>query len=269
MKRISTFNKYFRRRIVALILKLIPNLKITNQLLDMIGLDAESRFLYRILSDTHSGSIIQIGANDGMMCDPLYRFTQLQKNRSFFRIEPHPFYFKKLKELHAFDAHVTCLQLAVSSSTDTTRDLFYIPAHVADLMNGPAPSLQNNWAHGQASFYREFIIDSIERNKFRGTEYCSQIDFFISSITSIPVYQIPLNLLFNLLGETQPYMLFLDVQGSEYDILSTLNEILPVFIVYEHDTEAADDVSPILLALGYIPIHTSSINKIYKLKCLK
>ena len=256
-----------RRRLISLILRVTPNSNTTNLILDKIGLDAESRCLYRILSDNLTGSIIQIGANDGLMCDPLYRFTKLQKTRSFFRIEPHPFYFKKLKQLHSGDAHVTCLQLAVSADSNPTRELFYIPTHIADLMNGSDPSLQNNWAHGQGSFYKDFIIDSIQRNKFRGKEYCSQIEFFISSITSVPVYQISLNLLFNLLGETQPYMLFLDVQGSEFDILSTLHDVLPLYIVYEHDTDAFDNASEFLLDLGYVPLYINSINKIYKLQC--
>ena len=267
MKLIFPFIRSYRRRLISLILKVTPDSKITNLILGKIGLDAESRFLYRILSDNLTGSIIQIGANDGLMCDPLYRFTKLHKTRSFFRIEPHPFYFTKLKQLHSRDPHVTCLQLAISSDANPARELFYIPAHIADLMNGSDASLQNNWAHGQGSFYKDFIIDSIQRNKFRGTEYCSQIDFFISSITSVLVYQIPLNLLFKVLGETQPYMLFLDVQGSEFDILSTLRDVLPIYIVYEHDTDTVDHTPDLLLGLGYAPIYINSINKIYKLKC--
>ena len=47
--------------------------------------------------------MIQVGANDGIMCDPLRRYLAPTRGQELHAvlIEPIPFYFQRLQDLYA------------------------------------------------------------------------------------------------------------------------------------------------------------------------
>jgi FkbM family methyltransferase len=253
-----------KRRILCVTLSYMPTTKLTLSLASLVGLESESVYLYKILSRSNK-PVVQVGANDGVMCDPLSRFITLKPKQKFFRIEPHPYYYSRLVSNHSTDANVTCLNCAITDDESCfSRELFYIPIEIADKMNGDKIHPQNNWAHGQGSFFKDVVVQNILTNSFRGSQYTASIPIYISSISSVFVPTYTLRKLANLIGLLHIYLLLIDVQGAELSILKSLGEIRPEFIVYEHDLEREDSCAPLLHSLGYKPLLESGINKIYK-----
>ena len=85
--------------------------------------------------------VIQAGANDGEMCDPLREFLIHPGKYEATLIEPIPFYVNKLTELYKNRSDVSIVQAAVGSES-ISKKLYFIPPEIADLMNGNGP--QNN-----------------------------------------------------------------------------------------------------------------------------
>ncbi len=170
--------------------------------------------------------IIQVGANDGEMSDPLRAYLQQPGNYAALLIEPIPFYADRLRRLYQGRTDIRIEQLACGSVAGEL-EFFMIPPEVADDMNGEGPP--NNWAHGQGSFDKDVIIYWIRRNAFRGQEYRAQIPRFIDSIQSkkVPVVQLRM-----LQGEqTENLLLVIDVQGFELQVLQGVDwDRPPAFI---------------------------------------
>jgi hypothetical protein len=130
--------------------------------------------------------VIQVGANDGIMCDPLRRFLVHRTNQNIqaVLVEPIPFYYTKLRNLYRDYPNITVLNVACGASGGRAP-LYFIEPSVADQMNGDGPP--NDWAHGHGSFDPNFVKYWIERNRFRGEIYVRNIDHYIDSIISLYV----------------------------------------------------------------------------------
>jgi len=80
--------------------------------------DFES-FLYRYLEVHKTLAFIQIGANDGVMNDPVYEFvTKNSKSVSGFVLEPLPEVFSKLVKNYAAFPKILPLNLAIHNTQD-------------------------------------------------------------------------------------------------------------------------------------------------------
>lgn len=199
-------------------------------------------------------SVVQIGANDGVMCDPLRRYLINHKGKILL-IEAVPFYCEKLKELYKSKENVTILNNLISN-TSSEKDFFYIDPSIASSMDGDGPN--NQWAHGQGSIDKEVIISWIKKNSFRGENYRKNINNYIKSIKSIKLISKKLNDIANEndLGNGID-LLVLDVQGHEFKILENLPNIkkLPLFIIYEDDSSMSEmdskNLSYLLIKYGY------------------
>ena len=204
-------------------------------------------FLDDFFSQPEDKKIIQVGANDGVMSDPLRPFLTSPGNYRAILVEPIPFYVAKLQKLYTERKDIRIIQGALGSE-NKIGTLYFIPPHVADLMNGEGP--QNNWAHGQGSFDRNIVVHWIEQNKFRGDKYCQQVPYFISSIDHI---DIPIHQVKELISPSdQNLLLVVDVQGFELEVLKGIDwDYPPEFIMIEDDLDNPNNVIGYLESKGY------------------
>ena len=80
--------------------------------------DFES-FLYRYLSTNKTLNFIQIGANDGSLLDPLYRFNMNNKSRvKGWVIEPLPDLFEKLTKNYLSIKSIVPVNIAIHNTKE-------------------------------------------------------------------------------------------------------------------------------------------------------
>jgi len=201
-------------------------------------------------SSGEQARLIQVGANDGVMCDPLRRYLARDGERNIraVLVEPVPFYYTKLRNLYAGYPNVTFLNLACGASRGRAP-LYFIEPSVADQMNGDGPP--NNWAHGQGSFDRNVVEYWIERNRFRGEDYVRNLDRYLQSIVSIDVEIIRLSDI-EMSAENDNLLLVIDVQGFELEVICGIDwSHPPTYIVVEDDLNKAGPIGKYLSIKGY------------------
>jgi FkbM family methyltransferase len=208
-----------------------------------------SEFYQYYFSLDRKRDVIQVGANDGEMGDPLREYLKAKKDDSAILIEPHPFYAGKLRKLYEGRGDIRIEQVACGNSSDR-KDLYFIPPALADAMNGDGP--MNNWAHGQGSFDKSVVIRWIGQNSFRGKAYVDKIPFFIDSIQSIETPLIRLKDLDFPFRQSDNLLLVLDVQGFELEVLKGLDwDSPPRFIVFEDDLDNGKPIGEFLVSKDY------------------
>ena len=97
-------------------------------------------FYEAYFSSGKEARVIQVGANDGIMCDPLRGFLVHRTNQNIraVLVEPIPFYYTKLRDLYADYPNITVLNVACGASGGRAP-LYFIEPSVADQMNGDGP----------------------------------------------------------------------------------------------------------------------------------
>jgi FkbM family methyltransferase len=203
-------------------------------------------FLRRYFESPGRKTILQVGANDGVMSDPLRPYLRESGNYTAILIEPLPYYCEKLKRLYANRKDVKVVNAAAGPAA-SSMNLYYLPPEIADQMNGIGP--KNNWAHGQGSFDRETIIYWIKKNSFRGDEYVRKIPNFIDAIAKLTVPVYPIREL-DFGGDSS--LLLIDAQGFELEVLKGVDWTRPPqFVVFEDDRASNGRVSAFLEDKGY------------------
>jgi len=218
-------------------------------------------FYEAYFSSGKEARVIQVGANDGIMCDPLRRFFLHSTNQKIHAvlIEPIPFYYTKLQTLYADDPNITVLNVACGASRGRAL-LYFIEPNVADQMNGDGPP--NDWAHGQGSFDLSVVKYWIERNKFRGEHYVNNVDKYIESIISINAEIIRLSDI-EMSNENDNLLLVIDVQGFELEVIRGIDwRYPPAYIVAEDDLNKAGPIQKYLSSRGYFYL-CGRIDKVY------
>jgi FkbM family methyltransferase len=217
----------------------------------MIGRSSSLRDFYNAyFSSTKQKRLIQVGANDGIMCDPLrqYLVKGRDQNISAVLIEPLPYYYGKLRDLYRGYPEITVVNVACGACRGNAP-LYFIEPDIADRMNGNGPA--NNWAHGQGSFDPDVIRYWIERNKFRGEDYVNNIDTFIRSIISADVDIVPLSDI-AMSRQNDNLLIVIDVQGFELDVIRGIDwDHPPAYIVLEDDLDKAGPISEYLALRDY------------------
>jgi FkbM family methyltransferase len=218
----------------------------------LISLSSSVQEFYKsYFSSLEEKYVVQVGANDGIMCDPLRRFLARSRdtNTQAILIEPIPFYFEKLKALYVDYPNISVLNVACGATAGSKR-LYFIDPEVADQMNGRGPS--NNWAHGQGSFDKNVVRYWIDRNRFRGEDYVKNIDCYYASIRSIDVPVVRLADI-KLWQPHRNLLLAIDVQGFELDVIQGIDwSYPPAYIVFEDDLNKASPIDEYLRSKDYI-----------------
>ena len=218
-------------------------------------------FYEAYFSSGKEARVIQVGANDGIMCDPLRGFLVHSTNQNIgaVLVEPIPFYYTKLRDLYVDYPNITVLNVACGTSGGRAP-LYFIEPSVADQMNGDGPP--NDWAHGQGSFDPDVVKYWIERNRFRGEDYVRNMDHYIESIISVDVKIIRLSDI-EMSSQNDNLLLNIDVQGFELDVINGVDwSHPPAYIVVEDYLNEASPIDKYLTARGYFYL-CGRVDKVY------
>jgi FkbM family methyltransferase len=176
--------------------------------------DFES-FLYRHLATQKSFSFLQIGANDGVMNDPIYKFnTDNSSVVSGYVLEPLPDIFKKLSENYNFCPNIRAFNLAIHA-TESEMVLHRVkPSHkdkVPEFANGIASFDKTHWEKTNLIPDKDYMEEVLVK--------CSTFQDFIKS---------------NAIKELD--LLLIDTEGYDYEILMSIDFSLikPKIIRFEH-----------------------------------
>jgi FkbM family methyltransferase len=176
--------------------------------------DFES-FLYRHLLIHKKFNFLQIGANDGVMNDPIYRFNM--DNRSVvagFVLEPLPDIYEKLVENYQFCPNVKPFNVAIHS-TESEMILHRIkPSRATEV---PA-FLRGIASFDEAHWKKTTLVPSSDYIE-QVTVKCISFSDFIKS---------------NAIAELD--LLLIDTEGYDFQILMSIDfsEIKPRIIRFEH-----------------------------------
>jgi FkbM family methyltransferase len=197
---------------------------------------------------TGDRAVIQVGANDGVIADPLRIHLSQAKNDGVTAVlfEPLRYYYDKLRALYADRPKTVLLNVACGAAV-ASRKFYFIDPEVASKMNGDGPP--NDWAHGQGSFYRESVEYWIHQNAFRGETYQANIGLYLNSIVESEAFVLPLN---RLTLPNVESLLLLDVQGAELDVLCGLDWFSPpAWVVLEQDRGRNRTITALMEAFDY------------------
>jgi FkbM family methyltransferase len=176
---------------------------------------------------------IQIGANDGMTNDPLYKFVK-QYDWNGILVEPLPEIFEVLKNNYENRPNLKFINAAVGKS-DGFRTLYTVRMD-ADTFSK---------AHQYSSFRRDVVV--------RQTQ---QVPDIAQRIVETQVRVISIDTLFREAGEKEIDILVIDTEGYDYEILKMmdLSKKPPPLIFYEHcnlDRAEMTAAAELLAAHGY------------------
>lgn len=157
---------------------------------------------------------IQVGANDGIVHDPLYRYV-IRNNWKGILIEPVKYYFDRLKKNYANGRYLTFENIAISSR-DELRDFYRIREGIEFLPD---------WTKGLGSFNRDvlmkhrWVIPNLEEYIIKEQVECLS---FKSLLKRHAVEKCEL--------------MMIDTEGYDYEIIKQIdfNCVQPRVIVYEH-----------------------------------
>ncbi len=179
-----------------------PNWKRFHQIIEQVAAECDGLFF------------IQIGANDGVIHDPIYRYV-VQDDWQGILVEPVRYYYDRLKENYHHQANLIFENVAISDC-DEKRDFYYIQEGVEHLPG---------WSRGLGSFYRDVllkhkrVIPDIEQYIVHRKVQCI-------SLTSL--------LAKHRVGSVD--LLMMDTEGYDFELLKQVDfsRIMPKVIVYEH-----------------------------------
>lgn len=165
-------------------------------------------------NEGHKGSLIQIGANDGVTSDPVIRIIQDFKIPSLL-IEPQPEMFKRLKATYANIPYVKFENCAVDK-VDGVKDFFYVQP---DVKGYPA------WATGIASFDKNTLL-----------KHRRVLPDLANNLKKTEVPTFTFDNLLKKHGIEKVLLLQIDAEGYDYELLKSINlsGTIPKLIHYEH-----------------------------------
>lgn len=166
--------------------------------------------------DNQELSIVQVGSNDGLTGDPIFKLVQKNKNWRVLFIEPVPYLFDRLKKNYNIESRFTFENSAIN---DGSYQTFYF---VSEKAKEHIPNLPN-WYDQLGSFYKKNIIKHmngilkpfIEERKIKGMTL-KQV-FRKNNIDTLD-------------------MIHIDTEGYDWIVLSQLDlkKYSPTIILYEH-----------------------------------
>lgn len=151
---------------------------------------------------------IQVGANDGVMADPVHRIAKADPWAGLL-IEPHPAYFRRLADHYRGRAGMRLANVGISDA-EGTLPLY----HVAE----EAMPLFPRWLRGCASFSRDQLVFSLRLAcRKRGIAFDEK---------HVAVTEVPVRRLDGLLAEqgiARADLMVIDVEGHELAVMRSLD----------------------------------------------
>lgn len=177
---------------------------------------------------------IQIGANDGMTTDPLYKFVT-HYNWQGILVEPIPEVFESLQQnYHAQRDNLKFLNVAIADR-DELRTLYTVKIDSGTFQN----------ANLYSSFHRETVLGQ--------SRYVPDV---ADRIVERKVKCISLDTLLDEVGDREVDLLLTDVEGYDFTILEMIDfsRLRPSIICYEHvhmSKAQHQEAARLLFAQGY------------------
>ncbi len=193
------------KRILSKIGEFLPQRVFTNKKLPKLN--------YSTPFTSSKFTFIQIGANDGVLMDPIYEYVKKYKWTGAL-VEPVPEYFDSLKLNYSGHKNLQFYNVAVCK--ENKRSLIYV-----------VDSSSSKWLKGMPSLNKETVING---GKVVGVKNLEQ------KISKKTINCITLRELVKKTGFKKINLMVLDIEGSEPIVLEQLTDIksLPEVILYEH-----------------------------------
>ena len=157
---------------------------------------------------------IEIGSNDGVVHDPIFRHV-LDNNWRGILVEPVAYYFEKLTRNYRSNSNLVFENIAISNREET-RDFFRVQEGL---------SFMPNWCDGLGSFYLDvllkhrWIIPNLADHIIKETVQCMSFEALLEKhrVDSID-------------------LLMIDTEGYDYEIIKQIDfaKTIPHVIIYEH-----------------------------------
>ncbi len=185
------------------------------------------------------GAILQIGANDGLMDDPIHQ-SIVSLRLPALLVEPLPDIFERLKANYRGMPNVRFENAAISTMT-VEADIYRI---------NPASRDFPSWVHGLASFDKQVLLKHANLEGVRGKDFQGQIQ-------TIRVPVLTVEQLLQRHRDIGPLLaLQVDTEGHDFRVIQSAVQAgcLPPIIHFEHrhltlqDQEACQEL---LTAHGY------------------
>jgi FkbM family methyltransferase len=164
------------------------------------------------------GTVVQVGANDGVMSDPV-RGTVLNLGLPALFVEPLPDLFERLKKNYAGHSQVTFVNAAVSTRSGEA-DIFRI---------SPAATHLPDWTQGLASFDKSVLL---KHQNWPGVGAN-----FADLIEQVQVPVVTMRQLLDDHPSADPVLVLqVDTEGHDYQVVRSAVDAgcLPPLINYEH-----------------------------------
>jgi FkbM family methyltransferase len=198
-------------------------------------------------------TFLQVGANDGLIHDPLHKFIK-RDNWKGIMLEPQPEVFNDfLIRVHKKRPEITPVNAALDAH-DGTKTLYTLGISA------------ERWATGMSSFNREVLVNKIKKGTIqykankRGIRLPGKED---DMIVGREVATISPETLLKKFGEERFKLLAIDTEGFDFEILKMLDlgRISPEVIIYE---EVNFDKETALACRAYLEQHGYSCRSIGK-----
>lgn len=189
-------------------------------------------------------TLVQVGANDGKMADPVYPFIK-KGGWTGLLIEPHPLYFKELQSLHANSPGLVPRNLAISDEPGTL-ELFHL--------NEAARDRYPHGLRGCASLERSRMEDALQRGKKRHNVTIRDDD-----ISSTRVEVSKLETVLKEEGLRRADIVVIDVEGHETRVLNSFNlkALKPKLVIIECNGADTGDEDAIVDVLNGADLRVS------------
>ena len=170
------------------------------------------RLFFQVLP---KATVLQIGANDGQTSDPIFAYLK-DSDRPALLVEPDPFLFQKLLNLHKPSENVQLLNAAVAPKD--FDGVFYAPKHNTKLASESYISLLG-------SFNWDAIADHIHD--------IGELDDFFDRLT---VKLLTLDDIFQSYQQLNFDLLCIDTEGFDAEVIKSASELPNTIklIVFEH-----------------------------------
>ena len=152
--------------------------------------------------------VIQVGANDGRMADPVYSVAKRNAWRGLL-IEPHPAYFATLLERYRRRPGFQLLQIGISDA-DGVLPLY----HLDNALMETFP----RWVHGSASVYRKRVVRQV---RLACRKKAAEYDDSMVVCTDVPMRRLDAVLAES--GVLQADLIVIDVEGHELAVMASVD----------------------------------------------
>lgn len=195
--------------------------------------------------------LVQVGAGDGVMHDPLVELIEKDYFSHCTLIEPEKASFRRLSDRYENRDDIRLVEQLIGSPSNKT--LYAFPSHILELMDGDGPN--NLWAAGATSRYKSTLVYWVYRNSWRGLNYQQAMEEFIDSIYEFEAEAANIN---NFMTKPDKTLLVLDVQGMEAEIIEGIQSAnLPRWVIAETDYPG-NGIHGLMASRGYKLVHKGS-----------